>query len=92
MATTKASPYLGLSQEERAELIARTETEAELDEMWLAWERYGFSGAGILQGLVLKRKTEIGVALDEGEAALLKDITRRSAAGAKLPAIKGRRG
>ena len=76
------------TNEERMRAIAMA-ADGELGEMWAAWEKRGMSREGVTYAKVLERRAELGIRLTDEEVALVAEINRRKAIGAKLPPIIG---
>lgn len=77
------------SKEEQYTAIAAAPSVDELDAMWAAWERIGFSREGLLYAAILERKQELGAVLEQDQVAAIVLANQRRKAGAALPPISG---
>lgn len=90
---TKAKDYAALtSKEEKAAAIKGAKKEAELDAMWTAWEKGGWSRDGQMYAAILARKQALGVKLSEGDRERIERAEQQRQAGAALPPITGKLG
>lgn len=82
--------YAGMTKQEKHAAVENAQSVEELDSMWLEFHRVGHAYESLLYAAVLRRKQQLGVELNEMEAANLNLMTVRADAGAKLPPIEGK--
>lgn len=79
------------SKEQKEEAISGASSGDELNRMWTAWSKQGWSKDGLLYARIVEKKVELGEKVSNAELKRVNATREHAKIGAKLPPITVKR-